>query len=212
MNETLINAFAGANSLSVIKALHYGRAAHDSIGQVRKYSGEAYWNHPERVALTLCQVGIVDWEIIAAALLHDVLEDVLPHPSGKGKPFNLVQIRDRFSARVARLVFELTDVYTKQNFPKLNRHERHACELVRLSFISDEARIIKFSDIRDNTADILVNDPGYAKVYIPKKQEVVETLIKGFVIKDNEKISLKILDETTIIGQSIASQPSNTNG
>ena len=56
----------------IIKAVQFAIKAHE--GQTRKYTGEPYVVHPMAVARTL-EVNGMDGDTIAAALLHDVVED-----------------------------------------------------------------------------------------------------------------------------------------
>ena len=56
------------------KAQSFANNAHE--GQVRKYGGEPYIDHPIRVAMLLIEfIPNISEEMVAAALLHDVLED-----------------------------------------------------------------------------------------------------------------------------------------
>lgn len=153
-------------------AARYFRNAHDSIGQVRKYSGDLYWTHTERVELALWENGVRDEDILIAALGHDTLEDVYV----KNKAYSLIAIHNKFGSRAAKMIFGLTDVYTKAAFPDYNRIERHAQETVRLVLESDEVKLVKASDIADNTADIAVQDPKYSKVYVAEKRTVIDTI------------------------------------
>ena len=56
----------------VKKALEFASNAHN--GQTRKYTGEPYIVHPIEV-MELVREVIDDPEVLAAALLHDVVED-----------------------------------------------------------------------------------------------------------------------------------------
>jgi len=71
----------------------YAFAEHAHRGQRRK-DGQAYISHPVRVARVLASLGYAE-EVLAAALLHDVVEDT---------PATLAEIRQAFGARVAELV------------------------------------------------------------------------------------------------------------
>jgi len=75
----------------VEEAYHYASEAHQ--GQVRK-SGEPYIEHPLQVALSLTELQL-DASSIAAALLHDVLENC-------GIPVS--EIKARFGPEIAKLV------------------------------------------------------------------------------------------------------------
>lgn len=89
---------AAERSPLVHAALAKARAAHE--GQVRNGSGGMpYVEHPITVAARLEEHGFGD-EVLAAALLHDVVED-----SGT----TLEELREPFGAKVAGLVGALTD-------------------------------------------------------------------------------------------------------
>lgn len=55
-------------------AMRVATAAHEGIGQVRKYTGEPYINHPAAVAELVSSVPHTP-EMLAAAWLHDTVED-----------------------------------------------------------------------------------------------------------------------------------------
>jgi (p)ppGpp synthase/HD superfamily hydrolase len=74
-------------------ALTFAARAH--AGQVRKATDIPYIVHPVGVMLILLQAGETDPELLAAALLHDTVED-----SG----VTLAELRERFGARVAEIV------------------------------------------------------------------------------------------------------------
>jgi len=157
------------------KAKEFAHRAHDAIGQKRKYSGEPYWVHTDAVAMAVTEVGASD-EVIAAAHLHDVLEDVaplLPHT------YNEKVIRDNFGDKVTQFVIELTDVFTKENYPKKNRKERKALEAQRLGTISPEAMTVKLADLINNTASIVENDPDFARTYLSEKLTILPYLSDG---------------------------------
>lgn len=184
----------------------FGRAAHDSIGQTRKYTGEPYWTHTERVAGILIDslidlYGIVgfDTDMVAGLLLHDVVEDVFP----KNPDYSLKRIYNEFGPVIAGYVHDLTDVYTKEAFPQYNRRQRHEQERIRMCLINDKSKVMKACDIRDNTEDISLSNPGYAKSYIPEKIVAAQELSKSFSDLKLKKIFHFILDETTIVGQSL---------
>jgi (p)ppGpp synthase/HD superfamily hydrolase len=76
------------------RALEFAIAAHASIDQRRKYTGEPYIVHPIAVAALVRSVPHTP-EIIAAAYLHDVVEDT---------PVTIEEIRAEFGDEVAALV------------------------------------------------------------------------------------------------------------
>ena len=160
----------------VIRAVQFAAQAH--AGQVRKYTGEPYLMHVLAVARGVAS-RTNDPEIIAAAVLHDVLEDT---------PTTYVQLRWEFGARTAMLVWELTDFYTKESFPTMNRQERKRLEAERFSHVSAEAQLVKTYDLLDNTSTITQHDPGFAKVYLDEKRMLVSQMTK---LEDHELNQLK---------------------
>jgi RelA/SpoT family (p)ppGpp synthetase len=75
----------------ILSAYEFGAAAHE--GQTRK-SGEPYITHPVAVAQELAEMHL-DSEAIAAAILHDVVEDTAA---------SLTEIREKFGEEVALIV------------------------------------------------------------------------------------------------------------
>ncbi len=158
----------------VEKAKEWAHAAHDSVGQKRKYSGENYWVHTDAVAESLKRVGESE-EVQAAGHLHDVLEDV----ADKNVDYNEVAMRMEFGDIITNLVLEVTNVYTKENYPGLNRVKRKHLEHKRLSQISKEAKSIKLADIADNVEGILDTDIGFGKVFLSEKSQLLVYLREG---------------------------------
>lgn len=145
------------------------------ISQKRKYDGAPYFTHVERVAKLAEAHGLSDNQI-AAAYLHDVLEDT---PTTAEDLRDLLQtegVDGLNSAIIVSLVIQLTDVYVLKRYPNHNRKARKAMEAERLSKISREAKLIKCCDLIDNTADITSQDRGFAIVYLKEKQ----TILSGF--------------------------------
>ena len=103
-----------------------------------------YINHPLEVAQRLAAVaGITDPEILAAALLHDTVEDTTATEQ---------DILDEFGSRVADLVAEVTDDKS------LQKAERKRLQVEHAPHLSPEAGLIKISDKTSNVLD-LVRDP-----------------------------------------------------
>jgi guanosine-3',5'-bis(diphosphate) 3'-pyrophosphohydrolase len=88
------------------------REAH--AGQVRNGSGGMpYIEHPIAVAELLAEQGFAD-EVLAAALLHDVVED---------SAISVAEVRERFGGKVADLVEALTDDETIELYER--RKDEH---------------------------------------------------------------------------------------
>lgn len=121
-------------------ALDFATKAHE--GQVRKYSGTPYINHPIEVSEILKSVGIDNQLILAAALLHDVVEDC-------GIPIEVIS-RD-FGVIVASYVDGLTDVSKPEDG---NRKTRKAKDLAHTARQSIKIRNIKLADLISNSRSI----------------------------------------------------------
>jgi (p)ppGpp synthase/HD superfamily hydrolase len=128
-------------------------------GQVRKYTGAPYWTHTREVAAILIRCGIEDPEMLVAAHLHDVIEDC-----GVTEDW----IADQYSHRVGSLVLDLTEVPVEGK-----RAWRKQAECLRLRGINPDAMTIKCADLISNTDDIVTHAPGFAKVYLPEKRNIL---------------------------------------
>ena len=145
--------------------------------QVRKYSGDRYIVHPVRVMRMVREFND-DVTILAAALLHDVLEDT---PVTAADMHNaLLHVMSPLQAeKTVQLVIELTDIFIKSSYPGLNRRRRKEREVQRLSTISGEAQTIKYADIIDNVTDIVREDTDFAKVYIHEARNMLAVMRAG---------------------------------
>ena len=146
------------------KAKMLAGKAHE--GQMRKYSGMPYIVHPIEVATIVQSVDHTD-EMIAAALLHDVVEDT---------EYTVADISKEVSPKVAELVKGLTDVSKPEDG---NRKTRKAMDKDHLAKQSAEVQTIKLADVISNSQDIKANDPSFAKVYIEEMKALLEVLDKG---------------------------------
>jgi (p)ppGpp synthase/HD superfamily hydrolase len=152
-------------------------AAEAHKGQQRKYSPEAYITHPVRVMET-CQAYTEDLSTLAAALLHDVLEDTAVSPDSLHNFLLTIMNRDE-AAKTLQLVTELTDIYTKSAWPRMNRRSRKNREINRLSKSSDQAQTIKYADIIDNSKAISSQDPDFGVVYLRECAMMLKGLTNG---------------------------------
>ena len=82
-----------------------------------RYTPERYIVHPVRV-MKICRTYTSDITILAAALLHDVLENT---SLKKLKAFLLKLMSEDEANKTVHLVEVLTDVYIKENYPYWNR-------------------------------------------------------------------------------------------
>lgn len=148
-------------------AFRHAKMLHESIGQVRKYTGEPYYWHAWNVAVLVGEVES-DPQVIAAAALHDVVEDV--------PGVTVDELRRPFGDFVAELVREMTHVYTHEAFPNLNRAKRKELEAERIRCTSPIARLIKTADNLDNIATIETADPDFAVTYKAEMRAYFDSL------------------------------------
>ena len=147
------------------KALKFSTAAHAAVNQKRKYTGDDYIVHPIAVSNIVKENGGTE-DMIAAALLHDTIEDT---------NVTKEQIAEEFGWKIFKLVVELTDVTKPADG---NRATRKAIEAKRLGMASKEAQMIKLADLIDNTKSIFEHDPKFAKVYRQEKINLLEAMDK----------------------------------
>lgn len=109
---------AAERSEPIREALNMARSAH--AGQIRNGSGGMpYIEHPVAVAELLAAHGFGD-EVLAAALLHDIVED---------SAISVEQVRERFGEPVAALVEALTDDETIDPYERRkDEHRRRVAE------------------------------------------------------------------------------------
>lgn len=160
-------------SIKVIeKAREFASQGFKSINHFRKYSGEPYEVHTDEVAWIVSRVDN-DPNLIAAAHLHDTAEDVNIHP------YTLEGIAAIFGPVIEQHVDDLTEKYTKEEYPEMNRKERKTHECFRISHISPGSKTIKLADLISNTRDIVKNDPKFAVTYLKEKRDLLPHLKEG---------------------------------
>lgn len=129
---------AAERSPLVHAALEKARTAH--AGQVRNGSGGMpYVEHPVTVAALLDQHGYGE-EVLAAALLHDVIED---------SDTTLDEVREHFGDRVAGMVGALTDDEAIESY-----RERKAEHRERVAAAPSDAHAIYGADKLTNTTTL----------------------------------------------------------
>lgn len=158
----------------VREARAFAREAHDSIAHIRKGSGLPYWTHTEAVAEIIAVIS-GDLELVVAALLHDVLEDV----ADKRPEYGPRTISRRFGLRVLGYVLELSDVYLPGAYPGLNRRERKRMEAHRLATVSAGAKKIKLADVADNTERVEDLSDTFRPIYVAEIHELWPLLVDG---------------------------------
>jgi (p)ppGpp synthase/HD superfamily hydrolase len=151
----------------VLKARTFATAAHAAVAQLRKYTNEPYIVHPQEVYQIVCTVASATPEMMAAAWLHDVVEDT---------GVTIEVIKQEFGAEVAELVGWLTDVSRPEQG---NRATRKAIDRAHTAMAPAEAQTIKLADLISNTKSIMEHDATFAKTYLAEKKLLLEVMTKG---------------------------------
>jgi (p)ppGpp synthase/HD superfamily hydrolase len=122
-------------------------AAQRHSGMARKGRGsEPYINHLAEVANLLSEAtGGADAELVAVGWLHDIIEDI---------DTTREELAEKFSARVATLVVEVTDDMT------LPKDERRRLQVVGAPHKSPDAKLIKIADKISNIRARIVAEPS----------------------------------------------------
>ena len=148
------------------RAREFATTAHQRIGHQRKYSKQPYHVHLEAVAKRVASI-IDDPEMIAAAWLHDTVEDT---------PATLDDIEESFGPSVAELVEELTDISKPSDG---NRARRKTIDRIHSSQASARSKTVKLADLIDNCKDITKHDERFARVYLVEMGALLEVLTDG---------------------------------
>jgi GTP diphosphokinase / guanosine-3',5'-bis(diphosphate) 3'-diphosphatase len=128
----------------VVQALLFSAQRHRD--QRRKGAeGAPYINHPIEVMEMLWRVGGVrDAELLAAAVLHDTVEDTATTPE---------ELEARFGAVVRGLVAEATD---DRSLPK---SERKRLQIEHAPHLTQRAKMLKMADKICNVFDMIHQPP-----------------------------------------------------
>ena len=129
----------------ILRAANFAADKHRN--QRRKdEAASPYINHPLAVASVLAhEAGIDDARVIAAALLHDTIEDT---------DTTADEIGAFFGAEVASVVLEVTD---DKSLPKA---ERKRLQVEHAATLSKPAKLVKLADKICNLRDILSSPPA----------------------------------------------------
>ena len=128
----------------ILKALEFAARKHRD--QRRKGAeGSPYINHPIALAYVLCNEGkITDPLVIAAAILHDTLEDT---------DTEVAELVREFGAEIAHIVLEVSD---DKRLPKA---ERKRLQIERTPHLSPKAKLVKLADKICNLRDMHTTPP-----------------------------------------------------
>lgn len=139
----------------LLKAITFATQKHKL--QDRKSDGASYIIHPLDVMNRLIQAGVVDEDVLIAAVLHDTVEDT---------DTTFDEIEELFGVEVKMLVKEVTDDKS------LDKVTRKKLQIKHAKHASNGAKLIKLADKLSNLSDLDSNPPkGWS-----------EEIIKGYYV------------------------------
>lgn len=137
----------GFMSSDLILILDAASFAADKHRLQRRKDADAspYINHPLALADILAREGgVEDAKVIAAALLHDTVEDT---------ETTIEELEARFGKRVAAMVSEVTDDKS------LSKQERKQLQIAKSASKSPGAKLVKLADKIANLRDLVSTPP-----------------------------------------------------
>jgi GTP diphosphokinase / guanosine-3',5'-bis(diphosphate) 3'-diphosphatase len=129
----------------LIRATHFAARRHRD--QRRKdIKSTPYITHPIALAATLSDAGVSDVTVLAAALLHDTIEDTIT---------TYDDLRGEFGKAIADLVAEVTDAKF------VEKASRKRLQVARAGHASEGAKLVKLADKICNLRDMLGRPPAH---------------------------------------------------
>lgn len=150
----------------ILRAAQIAKTAHE--GQLRKYHKLPYILHPGRVASRVTLIEGVTAEEIAAAWLHDVIEDCPGYTAE-------VLLQKGMPRQTVDLVVELTNP-SKQH-ADLPRWQRKEIDREHIAAISNQAKRIKLADRVDNLRDMDLAGEEFKSLYVAESILLRELLL-----------------------------------
>lgn len=165
MNLELLN-HPLAQEAAKFAALH-----HAKVGQLRKYTSQPYIVHPSEVAAQVSGASDADSVMVAAAYLHDVMEDT---------DCTFAELDAAFPPTVVEYVLWLTEGHGEPDYPNWTREMRKNYDLVRLSRAPEKVKTIKICDLISNTSTIAAySAPDYALKYLGEKRLLLDNALRS---------------------------------
>lgn len=166
-------------------AFLYAKAAHERVGQMRKFgpTPRPYIIHPVQVAEYVQGTIHNDPVNVAVALLHDVLEDTLRESqpvSGGIVEMQVHFINSGFDKETAEAVVagvcEVTDVAVPADG---NRKARMAINCAHAGKAAPQRQTVKLADMKSNMPSIVKHNPGFARKWVEEKANVHPLMTQG---------------------------------
>lgn len=148
----------------LLNAISFAARAHQ--GQFRNDGQTPYTSHPFRVVAILSRLfGVDDLETLAAAVLHDTIEDTKTDHD---------ELSEHFGGRVADFVAALS------KDKRLPEDERERAYHDGLAAAPVEVQLCKLADVYDNLIDSAGMDAKQRQKKIGKARQAVEIFAPGF--------------------------------
>ncbi len=137
-----INNFTEQEVEGVIHAIYLSAKHHEGV---YRDSGEAYLMHPLRVACKFMSLGLCDYKLTIATVLHDVVED---KTNKKERRSAEREIKDRFGDEIVLILKFVTKKLHPTKTADLADRERHFSELANSIYWRD--KLLRIGDRHDN--------------------------------------------------------------
>lgn len=152
------------HSTMMLQAISF--AARKHAGQLRKDGCTPYVAHPMRVLTILIGAfQIDDPEVLAAAVLHDTIENTMTDRD---------ELEEAFGPRVAEMVALLS------KDERLMEDEREQVYYQTLADACIEVRLCKLADLYDNLVEAASLPPALRNKTIRRGQQLLEMFAPGF--------------------------------
>jgi guanosine-3',5'-bis(diphosphate) 3'-pyrophosphohydrolase len=148
------------------------------LGQSRKLQNEPYFNHVERVSKILKEhkKSHAINELVAAALLHDTLENT---------DTNEKELRENFGELITSLVKELTT--NKSESRSIGKKEYLAEKMSNPAKMSSWSLAIKLADRLDNVSDLQNATKDFRNRYIDETNHILKNLEEKRKLTETQK-------------------------
>lgn len=177
----LLSRFDPKGGVNVARARAFAELAHarvvnrdGSVGQTRRWTGEPYHFHANEVAGMVASVNDATPEMVAAAYLHDTIDDTRRPPLATRVTITLLS--SLFGEEVASYVDWLSE---PEDLAKLPRGRRIELLTERLSQSPAPVQTIKCADIGCNAPSIATFDPKFARIWLGEKAAQLDRLAKA---------------------------------
>lgn len=159
-------------------------------GDQKRKDGSPYRGHLLNVAKTADSIGV--YMGFEAGLCHDLLEDT--HCTVEELNVVLRNLGYTWGevSRIVYLTTNLTDEFTKENYPNDNRKKRKLWEANRISKLDSDSQTLKLCDILDNLRSIHNQgenekfDENFIPVYLKEKIHLLCKMTKGNRLVHNQ--------------------------